>query len=152
MGPNNGVGGWVMGKAAMGLKANIDTARWSVQYIKPDPTFHFNIKPDPMHLSFISIPPEPEKKDKDRRKGKDRRFCLVDRICSIPCRASLGRFWIKGWIAPGWFERNGWIHPILQNKMNMLEKNKIGGIIFILKLLSNKLANRGLCIWIKENL
>ena len=25
----------------------------------------------------------------------------------------LRRFWIIGWIAPGWFERKGWIHLIL---------------------------------------
>ena len=25
------------------------------------------------------------------------------------------RFWIIGWIAPGWFERKGWINPIVQN-------------------------------------
>ena len=24
--------------------------------------------------------------------------------------------WFKGWIAPGWFERKGWFHPILQNR------------------------------------
>ena len=24
--------------------------------------------------------------------------------------------WIIGWIAPGWFERKGWIHPVLQNR------------------------------------
>ena len=24
--------------------------------------------------------------------------------------------WIIGWIAPGWFERKGWIRPILQNR------------------------------------
>ena len=31
---------------------------------------------------------KPLKKDKDRRKGKGRRFCLGGRIYSIPCRTS----------------------------------------------------------------
>ena len=40
---------------------------------------------------------------KRRRKGKDRRFCLEDKINSIPCRASCfppGRFWGIGWYHP----------------------------------------------------
>ena len=47
------------------------------------------------------------KKDKDRRQGKGRRFCLGDRIYSTPCRDSdwaLGGIWRIGWIAPGRFE------------------------------------------------
>ena len=36
------------------------------------------------------------KKDRDRRKCKGRRFCLGDRIYSIPCRASYSGL--------GWFE------------------------------------------------
>ena len=28
----------------------------------------------------------------------------------------IGQFWIIGWIAPGWFVRTQWIHPILQNR------------------------------------
>ena len=40
------------------------------------------------------------------------------RIYSIAWRKAflpIGWFWIIEWIAPGWFGRKGWIHPIVQN-------------------------------------
>ena len=53
--------------------------------------------------------------DKDRRKGKGRRFCLGGRINSIACRASCFALDDLKNRMNCTFERKGGIHPLLQN-------------------------------------
>ena len=59
------------------------------------------------------------KKDKDIRKGKGRRSRRSGEefIQFLVALAVLHwTIWIIGWIAPGWFERKGCFHPILQKR------------------------------------
>ena len=65
------------------------------------------------HLQAQHTPSK--KKDKNRRKGKGQRFCLVAECIQFLAVLSVlpWMIWIIWWMTPGWFERKGWIHPIL---------------------------------------
>ena len=63
--------------------------------------------------------PDIEERIKPEEKAKAVASAFGGRIYSIHCRTLAvlhWTIWIIGWIAPGWFERKGWIHPILQNR------------------------------------